>query len=240
MFGNNSDPSRITRPVLSRALLGGAAVALAGGAGLIGAGPASAAPSAQDRAFVTANAQTDLAELTLAGIAQSRAQYPATKELATKTAGDHRAALDKLTAVAKTLGITLPTEPNAAQQADAAKLKSVATSSFDVTYDSVQVTGHQLSISDTQTELSGGTDTSVVTYARGYLPVAQGHLTMATSDLQALGGSVPGSAPAGNGGQRAAADTSGSTRSALELAGGAVLIVGGLAWFRRSRRRPLV
>jgi putative membrane protein len=194
-----------------------------------------AAPNAVDLAYLQKNAQTDLAEITLGTIAESRAQSDAALELARMTKADHEAALAKVQAIADNLGVALPTAPNPAQQADAAKLKSVSDSEFDLTYAQIQVVGHQLSIADTNTELSAGSDESVQAFASAYLPVAQMHLTMATDLLTSLGGSVPSAVPAGSGG--AGATTSAATLAAELILGVLGIALIGVAFTLVSRRR---
>ncbi len=198
--------------------------------------PAAAAdsPSGQDKAFMAKNAQTDLAEIAIGQIATSRSSNSQTLALANKTVSDHQAALTKLKSVAQSADVTLPTAPNPQQQADAQKLKTVAADAFDLTYAQVQVAGHNLSIGDTKTELSSGSDLTVTDYANGYLPVAQMHLSMAEDLLSSLGGN-PGSVPAGTGGLAAA--TSSST--VLEQVGigvvGVALLGGAVVMIRRRR-----
>ncbi len=195
----------------------------------------AAAPNAVDLTYLEKNAQTNLAEITIGTIALSRGQSDATLELARKTKADHEAALAKLQTVADGLQVTLPTAPSPAQQADAAKLKSVSDDAFDLTYAQVQVLGHQLSIADTNTELSAGGETSVQSFASYYLPVAQMHLTMATDLLTSLGGSVPSAVPAGSGGAGA---TTGPATLAAELVLGALgIALIGVALTLVGRRR---
>src|ERR1700712_3180418 len=105
------------------------------------ASAATVAPGAVDSTYMHDNAQTNLAEITIGKIAETRAQSADTKALAEKTMSDHEAAFAKLKAVAKTVGYTLPDAPNASQQADAAKLKSVSSDQFDLTYAQIQVAG---------------------------------------------------------------------------------------------------
>ena len=197
----------------------------------------AAAPNAVDLSYLQKNAQTDLAEITLGTIVSTRGQSDAALALAQKTKADHQAALAKLQTVADNLHVTLPTAPSPAQQADAAKLKSAPSSTFDLTYAQLQVAGHQLSIADTNTELSAGSDQSVQAFATYYLPVAQMHLTMATDLLTSLGGSVPSAVPAGSGGAGA---TTGAVTVAGELGLGAVgLGLIGYALLLVGRRRRL-
>lgn len=178
-----------------------ATVAAAAVLALTATGTASAAaPSSQDQTFMVGSDQTNLAEITIGGITTSRSTDQAALALANMTVADHQTAQGKLTALAKTKGVTLPATPNAAQQADAAKLKAVDASTYDVTYAQVQVAGHQKALADTDKELTTGTDPDVKAYATATRPVVAMHLQMSQDLLANLGG-TPAGVPAGTGGQ---------------------------------------
>lgn len=196
---------------------------------------ANAAPTAPDKAFATANEQVNLAEITIGTIALERSHSSTVRSLATKTISDHKAAMAELKALASSENIALPTVPNALQQSQAATLKSVSASAFDLTYAQFQVAGHKISIAGTKTEISTGSDSKVVSYAKNYLPVAQMHLTMADAAVSELASS-PTSVPAGTGGF-AATTSAGNERAVwLEGALGLLLVIGaGLGLTRRRR-----
>ena len=199
---------------------------------------AATAPSAADKTFVTANEQTNLAEISIGQLALAHSSSSAVRNLAQKTMSDHVTAKAKLTTVAATLGLTLPTAPNATQQAQAAQLKGLSGTSFDQLYLRDQVAGHKLSITGTETEISTGSSASVVSYARGYLPVAQMHLKMAQADLGTSSGGGPGSVQAGSGG---AAATNAGTNLGLGWTAGALglALLGSGAFIVDRRRRAL-
>jgi putative membrane protein len=200
----------------------------------------TAAASAQDTSWAQATAQTDLAEITIGQLAQQRASHSATKMMAQVTISDHTKALASLKSVASQEGITLPSAPNATQQAQAAQLKAVASSQFDATYDSIQIQGHELSISQTRTELADGSSSAVMDNANAYLPVAEKHLQMAESDYTALGGSVS-SVPGVNAGTGGLAAIQPADNAPWLAAGaiGAVLLVGtGAFGLRRRHSSP--
>lgn len=221
-----------TRSVLSAC----ATTVLVGGTVLaFGVTPASAAPNAVDSQFLVFNEQTNLAEITIGTLALQKATTSEARDLATMTVADHKAAQTKVTAVAKALGVTLPTAPNAEQQQQAATLQATSGSGFDLAYAQIQVAGHTKAIANTNTELSGGADQSAKDYANFYLPVATHHLEMAQSAVTDLGG-TPGSVPAGTGGQ--AATTSSSSEGiaiALVVVGGVAVAGAGVAIGRRRR-----
>lgn len=197
---------------------------------------AATAPSPADTTFMKANQQTDLAEIALGKLALTHSSSSAVQQLAHKTMSDHEIAKAKLKTVAADLKVTLPTAPNATQQAQAAQLKGLSGASFDQLYLRDQVAGHKLSISGTQTEIATGSSASVISYAMGYLPVAQMHLKMAQTDLAASSGSGPGSVRAGSGG---AAATNAGTNLGLDWTAGAVglALLGGAALVVDRRRR---
>ncbi|HXP57258.1 MAG TPA: DUF4142 domain-containing protein [Streptosporangiaceae bacterium] len=208
----------------------GAATVAAAGQTTVSARTASA--SAQDVTWAQATAQTDYAEIAIGQLAEQRAEKSDTKMMAQVTISDHTKALASLKSVASQDGITLPTGPNATQQAQAAQLKSVAASQFDATYDVIQIKGHELSISATQAEIANGSSTAVKGNAEAYLPVAEKHLQMAESDYTALGGSVS-AVSAGTGGL--AATNSDDAPWIAVGAAGALLLAGTGAFGLRRR-----
>ena len=237
----------MTRPKLAAIVLTGGVTLGSGllmGTGSAGAATVTsashahvAAAAASDTSWARATAQTDLAEITIGKIALARAQQSGTKMMAQVTISDHTKALASLKTVAAQAGITLPAAPSATQQAQAAQLKSVASGQFDATYDSIQIKGHELSISATRTEIASGSSTAVKGNAQAYLPVAEKHLQMAESDYSSLTGSASG-APGVNAGSGGLA----ATRPADDLpwlaAGAAgVLLLAGTGAFGLRRRR---
>ncbi len=235
--------SLLTRPARI-----GLAVTLTGatvGLVAVGAGHASAATgqrtaaSAQDQAFVTSNAQSNLAEISLGQLGEARAGDAKTKALAEVTLSDHEKLESGLATVAKAEGLTLPTSPNAMQLQTAATLKATAASAFDGAYAKAEVLGHQLAIATANTEITAGSATSVVSYAKGYVPIATMHLQMAEAEVAALSAAAPTSVSAGTGGQ-AQTDTGNGDTWVIGLAGGVVVAVGAGAVELRRRRTGYV
>ena len=168
-----------------RKLAAGAATALLSvcGLGLATTGAADAAakakPSAQDVTWMRANAQTDLAEISLGTLVASKSANAPTRNLAKVTKSQHKTALSKLRTLAKDLHVKLPRSPNATQLKQAAQLKKLSGPAFDKTYDKDQIAGHKLSISQTKRELKTGRNAKVLGFAHQYLPIAEMHLKMA-------------------------------------------------------------
>jgi predicted outer membrane protein/sortase (surface protein transpeptidase) len=148
--------------------------------------------SSQDATFLQVTQQYNLAEQTFGQIAQDRGQATGITQLATTTINGHKNAQTKVASLASSLGVDLPTTLSSVQQAQADQLKSVASSSFDLTYAENQVAGHQQSIASTQQEISHGSNSDVVSYAKSFLSLEQSHLHEAQTQLNALSGGGSG------------------------------------------------
>jgi predicted outer membrane protein len=160
--------------------------------------------SSQDATFLQVAQQYNLAEQAFGQIAQDRGQTAGISQLATTTLNEHKNAQTKVASLAADLGVALPSTLSSVQQAQADQLKSVASSSFDLAYAENQVGGHQQSIASTQQEISHGSNSSVVSYAKSFLSLEQSHLADAQAQLNAIGGggssSGGGSGTTGEGG----------------------------------------
>ncbi len=226
-------PRTVGRRLLIAAIGAASTVVLTG----LAASPALAAapPSAGDQQYMAATEQTNLAELSLGQLVQQRSHNQQSLAMATKTITDHTKAKQQLSTLAEQLHVTLPTAPNAAQQAQAAQLQAASADAFDQLYAQIQVTGHEQSIAATQQELATGSNAQVKQFASGYLPVAQMHLQMAQAELAALTGATPG-VPAGSGGG-AATNAASTIAWQAGLAAGLGLAVAGLLMTVHARRR---
>ena len=224
-----------TTQLITAAVLAGTSVGVVG----VVSAPAGAAPSAgtQDQTFVTSNAQSNLAEIALGKLGEQRGQDAATHRLAAVTLSDHSKLQAQLTQAAKSAGLTVPSTPNAMQQAVASQLMATSTSAFDLAYAQAEVTGHQMALAAARTESAAGSNTAVVGYDKDYIPIATGHLNMATAEVSALSGSAPGSVSAGTGG---GAQTDTGVGIGWELGAAAGLLVtagsGAIAVGRRRAR----
>lgn len=170
---------------MRKLMIGTALIALTA---IIGTGTAEGAmastttcarPSAHDVTWMKSNAQTDLAEITVGKLALAKSHSADLRMVARVTMKNHETALAKLEVLAKKDSVKLPTEPNASQRKAAAELKSLSGHKFNLTWDNVQISGHQLSIAQTKAEIAKGKNPAVVSFAKYYLPIAKMHLAMA-------------------------------------------------------------
>lgn len=211
------------------ALIGvaGAGIALTA-AGAAGA-TTTAAPNAQDRAFLVAAHQSNLTEIAAGKAAQQKATTDVVRQHGELFIRDHTRLDGSLQQVAKTLNVTLPTTPNAAQRATLASVSAQSGSAFDSAWLTSQLAGHKAAKALGAKELASGSDASVLGLAKTAAPVVQMHLTMLE---QATG--APTGANAGTGGQ--AATEPGGIRTSWVLIGlGLVAAAGSLTLIRPRR-----
>lgn len=181
--------------------------------------------SPQDNTFVMSNAQANLAEIALGKLGLQKGMDAATKQLAQVTMADHTKLQAQLATVAAADNITLPSKPNAMQQATAAQLAATPATSFDLAYAQAEVAGHQMAIAGAKTEVANGAAANVKAYATGYIPIATMHLNMATAEVNALSGAAPMSVSAGTGGL-ATTDTSHEGAWLIGIGAGLALVAG--------------
>jgi putative membrane protein len=160
-------------------------LALAGFAAALAFPVAASAQTAtvaeKDKTFLMQNQQTNLAEISLGKVVAERTTNEAVKALANHVVEDHQMVSQQNMDLAKRLGVTLPTEPNATQKAMAQSVMAKSGTAFDMAYAKGEVEGHTTSISQTKAEMSSGTNADVKAFATDYLPKAQEHLDQARS-----------------------------------------------------------
>jgi putative membrane protein len=150
---------------------------------LVGFGaPASATAStswndvnAQDRTYLRAAHQANLAEITAARIALQKATEPVTKQLARRWIRDHSRLDAALRPVAHKLGVALPDAPNAQQRALAARYRATSGPAFDRLWISTQMTAHHQAMALGEAELAKGSAAPVKKLARDAAPVIAKH-----------------------------------------------------------------
>jgi putative membrane protein len=195
------------------------------------AGPAQAAPSPQDTAFLQAAHQSNLAEITGGTLAQQKGQSQQVKDLGARFVADHTQLDESLRQTATTLGVTLPDRPNPAQQAVAARYQAASGAEFDALFISTQMDAHMEAMRNGRTELARGSDPQAKQVAQASAPVIAAHHDQLNAAARALG--LPTRIDSGSGGEAA------PRRPALLSSGlivlGLALFVSGLVYVRRQR-----
>ncbi|MEU3456480.1 DUF4142 domain-containing protein [Micromonospora sp. NPDC006766] len=163
---------------------------------VVGVAPAAAAqaaaqPSTQDTQYLQALHQVNLAEITTGNLAQQKGQNEQVKDLGKEFVTDHTQLDDAVKSTASQLNVQLPNSPTADQQKVIDQLNGLSGAAFDKAWVTAELAGHVQAIQATQTEISQGSEQSVITLAQDALPVLQAHLDALESLAQTLGIPVP-------------------------------------------------
>lgn len=215
------------------ALIGVAGAGLALTAAGVAGATTTAAPNAQDRAFLVAAHQSNLTEIAAGKAAQAKATSSVVREHGQLFITDHTRLDASLQTVAKNLGVTLPSTPNPAQRATLASVSAKSGAAFDSAWLTSQLAGHRAAKADGVKELASGSDASVLSLDKAAAPVVQMHLTMLE---QATG--TPTGVNAGTGGQAATAP--GGIQTSWVLIGLGLVAAAGSLTLMRSRRTTTV
>jgi putative membrane protein len=151
--------------------------------------------SDQDKTFLKGQQETNIAEVALGKVAIERATSEKVRALATTLMSDHQQVMELNRALSSKLGLPIPEQPSAEQQAGAEKIKSQNGAAFDAAYVAAQVEGHTKSVSKAQQEISSGSHPEVKAFATNYLPKAQMHLQHAQAAQAELASGTAGDAP---------------------------------------------
>jgi putative membrane protein len=205
----------------------GVALALPAAASAAPAAPA-ASVSAADRTWMVAAHQSNLAEIAAGKVAQQKASSQKVREIGQMLITDHSANDAKLTAAAKKLGVSLPGAPNPTQRAALARVSAKSGAAFDSAWIASQITGHRQTLAATDTELSSGSNATVLALAKATRPIVAKHL----NELLAASGRAPSGVSAGTGGQAAMT----ATAPGLVLTGLGLILAAAAAGLVARRR----
>ncbi|MEV4843853.1 DUF4142 domain-containing protein [Micromonospora matsumotoense] len=169
---------------------------------VVGLAPAAAAqaaaqPSAQDTQYLQAVHQVNLAEIVTGNLAQKKGQNEQVKQLGQQFVTDHTQLDQTVQSTAQQLNVTLPNAPTADQQKVIDKLNGLNGAAFDKAWVTAELAGHVQAIQATQTEISQGSEQSVVQLAQDALPVLQAHYDALVALAQELGIPVPQTSASG-------------------------------------------
>lgn len=137
--------------------------------------------SASDQKFMKEAAQGGEAEVQLGQLAQQKAESPDVKAFGQRMVDDHTKANDQLKQVASQKGVTLPSQPDAKDKAEKARLEKMSGAQFDKAYMNYMVSDHKKDVADFQREASHANDPDVKNFAQSTLPTLQSHLQQAES-----------------------------------------------------------
>ncbi len=224
--------TRTARCLLAAGLVTGAGVGLAGTA-------QAASANAQDKTWLVAAHQANLAEIAAGKDAEKNASDNDVTALGKMFVTDHTKLDAGVKKLATKYGVTLPSAPSAAQQASLAAVKQNSGNAYDKAWVRAEITGHLQAKAGGQKEMAGGSASDILAADRTAAPIVQHHLNELAGIASDLGISAPTSVSAGTGGQAAAAMAGDGERTALAVGATSVgVVLLGSAYLVR-RRRPV-
>jgi putative membrane protein len=140
----------------------------------------------QDATFVEKLGPANTAEITEGSLALQQSHNLAVSEFGRWMVTDHGALGPALEFLAQKAGLSVPTQPDDAEQAKIDELSKLSGSKFDQTYVTEQVADHQQALALLKEEVSKGEDPGLVSFAKHSIPIVEEHLKEAqilSSDL---------------------------------------------------------
>jgi putative membrane protein len=132
-----------------------------------------------DMTFIRHAGSSNLMEIRLGQVAQSRASNSAVKQFGQRMIDDHTRLQNQLTAVVSSTGVSFVPAMDASHQQLASRIERLSGAEFDRTYMQAMIQGHQDDINQFQTQSQSARSTQVRNLASGSLPLLQQHLSLA-------------------------------------------------------------
>jgi putative membrane protein len=154
----------------------GAAVAAAALLLAPAAAHAAATYSPLDEQILRTSIQGDRFEIAGGKIAQTHAGSVRVKDLGQTLVKDHTKSLREAIALAKRLGISVPSTPSTTEEWELSAVAGATGKNFDVGYTSLEVQDHKQDIEDVHTEQEHGFNRSVISLEHHDLPTLRTHL----------------------------------------------------------------
>jgi putative membrane protein len=154
----------------------GVAVVVAGLALAPAAAHAAATYSPLDEEILRTSIQGDRFEIIGGRIAETHAGSVRVKHLGARLVSDHKKSLREAIALAKRLGISVPSTPSTTEEWELAVVSGLTGNPFDVVYSRLEIQDHKQDIEEVHTELQGGLNAEVRALERKDLPTLRYHL----------------------------------------------------------------
>jgi len=130
-----------------------------------------------DRKAIMDMGMSNMAEVAMGKLAQSKSQNADTKAFAEKMIADHGAALTEVQALAGSKGVTLPTDLDAKHKAQSAKLEKMTGDAFDKAYaQQGGVAAHKETLAKLKKAEKDTKDADVKAQVVKMIPVVEAHL----------------------------------------------------------------
>ncbi|NHZ43292.1 DUF4142 domain-containing protein [Massilia aquatica] len=158
--------------------------------------PAASALNKADQNIVADMARANMAEIEAGKLALTNTQNAQVISFGQQMIDDHTKALNDVTQLAQTKGVTLPTEPDSKHKAMAAKLSKLKDDAFDKAYMAQAGVGDHKAVHAALKKFeTQARDPDVKALAAKMLPTVEQHLHSATSMAGGKGGAKGSKAP---------------------------------------------
>lgn len=144
-------------------------------------GPIWAQGDAVATKFLTDAIRGNIAEVRMGELAQQRGKSKDVRDYGAALVADHTMGLQNTSALAKTLGVTPPTEATADAIKKHEALSKLSGEAFDLEFAAHMVMGHEQEIAKYTEETRDGGNPEVAELAKDTLPTLQKHLATAQS-----------------------------------------------------------
>lgn len=142
--------------------------------------------SAWDEQWLMMAIQGDLFEIQGGRLAQQKGTTEKVRALGARLVKDHTKSLHDATALARKLGIEVPSEPSPTQQWQLRVVAQFNGQEFDRWYADLEVQDHKQDIQEAQDEVEKGCNHDVRENAEDEIPTLQKHLKLAQEALASL------------------------------------------------------
>jgi putative membrane protein len=146
-----------------------------------------------DQDFMKKAAEGGMAEVALGELAAKQGSNEDVKKFGQRMVDDHSKANRELMDLASQKGVTLPTEPNAQQKSEKAKMEKLSGANFDREYMRAMVKDHDKDVAEFEKLSRTAHDADLKAWAGKTLPTLQEHQKMAHEVAGKVGAGKPAS-----------------------------------------------
>ena len=144
------------------------------------AGPAESQDASAAK-FLTTAIQGNLAEVKMGELAQQRGKSEDVRDFGEMLVTDHGKGLQKSSSLAKSLGVTPPSQPTAEAQKMYDAMSKLSGDEFDKQFAMHMVMDHQKDIAEYRAHANDAKNSEVAAFAKETLPTLEKHLKAAQS-----------------------------------------------------------
>jgi putative membrane protein len=137
---------------------------------------ARGAYSPLDEEILRSSIQGDRFEIRGGRIAETHAASTRVQHLGARLVKDHTKSLREAVALAKRVGISVPSDPSTSEEWELGMVSSLSGHPFDVAYSRLEIQDHKQDIEEVHTELRGGSNADIRALERKDLPTLRYHL----------------------------------------------------------------